>query len=86
MNPEDGYPFWLFAQTEGVVAFEWHDVAHVDQDDRRLAACVSFTDGTERIGIHAEPVIEAGEFVRKLAKVLALRVIAVQPKASTAAT
>lgn len=81
----EDFPCWLVADKIGPLAFDWDEIRMVDVAESG-EACLTLSDGTMRFYLAAEPVLDAGQFFRKLAKVLALRVLAVQPTASTAAT
>lgn len=84
-HDREDFPCWLVADKFGPLAFDWDEIRMVDVAESG-EACLTLSDGTMRFYLAAEPVLDAGQFFRKLAKVLALRVLAVQPTASTAAT
>lgn len=81
----EDFPCWLVADKIGPLAFDWEEVRMVDVAASG-EACLTLSDGTMRFYLAAEPVLDASQFFRKLGKVLALRVLAAQPTASTAAT
>ena len=85
MTDPEPFPCWIAADRYGALAYEWHEVRLVETTDDGQAA-IYLDDGSEWLHLAAEPVLDAGQFLRKLAKVLALRAIAVQPTPSTAAT
>lgn len=80
----EDFPCWLVADKVGPLAFDWDEIRMVDVADCG-EACLTLSDGTMRFYLVAEPVLDAGQFFRKLAKVLALRVVSVHDKPSTAA-
>ena len=84
-SDREDFPCWLVADKFGPLAFDWDEVRMVDVADCG-EACLTLNDGTMRFYLAAEPVLDAGQFFQKLAKVLALRVRVIQPTESTAAT
>jgi hypothetical protein len=84
MTEPSEFPCWIGCDQTGPLAFNWEEVRLVEVADDASAAVM--LDDSEWLLVSVDFVPDAGQFFRKLAKVLALRAIAVQSKASTAAT
>ena len=80
MTERTEFPCWLVADDKGALAFDWEEIRLVEYGDDG-AASVFLEDGSEWIFLAAQPVGGTFEFFSKLAKVLALRALAIVARA-----
>lgn len=73
------FPCWLACDAGGPLAYDWAEVRLVEVADDG-GASISLEDGSEWIYRAVEPVLDASQFFRKLAKVLPLRDVTVRFK------
>jgi len=66
------FPCWLAGDARGALAYDWDEVVLVETAESGSAS-IFLTDGSEWIFRAVEPVLDASQFFRKLAKVLPLR-------------
>lgn len=71
-DDRDEFPCWLTSDGIGPLAYGWDEVRLVEVADAGpVVLCL--LDGSEDVQLAAEPVLDAPQFFRKLAKLLPLR-------------